>query len=584
VQLKGENIKASPFAVTVKPANPDASKSTAAGDGIAHADTDKPAQFVVTTRDRFGNECIEGGFKVTATLAGKGDIEGQSITATVADQNNGKYNATYQPKKAGAYVLSVSLNGAHIKDSPFNVKVEPGKATAGNTVASGDGLKRVVAGETGHFTVQTKDANNNNLTKGGDAIAGKLSGAANDVAVTVKDNSNGTYAGSYVPKIAGDYKLDVTYAGALDSGRAVQGAGRAGGAERGQHRSARRRHQGGQHRRAGQVQDSDQGRVWQQLRQRRRRHQGRRERSEQREGHRQRQGQQGRHVRRRLPAQGLGRLLARRHAGRCAHQGRAVQGQGRSGQGGRWQHRRRGQRPQAGRRRRDGQVCRHDQGPQRQRAACRRQQHQRDVQERQGERGGRRQGQQERHLRRLVRAQGGRRVQAHRQPGGRRHQGLALHGAGRAGSAERRQHRGARRRHQGGQHRRAGQVQGADEGRVWQQLRRGRRANQGRSPLARTARRSPATSRTTRTAPTTSTTSQRARATSRSTSRSATRTSRTRRSRSRSIRARRSLATRSPRATASSRSSPARPASSTSRRRTTTATCCWWAATTSTRR
>jgi hypothetical protein len=214
VQLKGENIKASPFAVTVKPANPDASKSTAAGDGIAHADTDKPAQFVVTTRDRFGNECIEGGFKVTATLAGKGDIEGQSITATVADQNNGKYNATYQPKKAGAYVLSVSLNGAHIKDSPFNVKVEPGKATAGNTVASGDGLKRVVAGETGHFTVQTKDANNNNLTKGGDAIAGKLSGAANDVAVTVKDNSNGTYAGSYVPKIAGDYKLDVTYAGA----------------------------------------------------------------------------------------------------------------------------------------------------------------------------------------------------------------------------------------------------------------------------------------------------------------------------------------------------------------------------------
>ena len=74
-------------------------------------------------------------------------------------------------------------------------------------------MKKVVAGETGKFEVQTKDANNNNLTKGGDAIAGKLAGAASDVAVTVKDNSNGTYSGTYVPKVAGDYTLDVTYAG-----------------------------------------------------------------------------------------------------------------------------------------------------------------------------------------------------------------------------------------------------------------------------------------------------------------------------------------------------------------------------------
>ena len=58
VLLKSDNIKSSPFAVTVLPANPDASKSTAEGDGIKTANTDAPASFVVTTRDRFDNKCM----------------------------------------------------------------------------------------------------------------------------------------------------------------------------------------------------------------------------------------------------------------------------------------------------------------------------------------------------------------------------------------------------------------------------------------------------------------------------------------------------------------------------------------------
>jgi hypothetical protein len=84
VLLKTDNIKDSPFAITVKPANPDASKTTAEGAGIASADTDAPATFKVVTRDRFGNECIEGGFKVVAGLVGKGDVDGQKVCHTLA--------------------------------------------------------------------------------------------------------------------------------------------------------------------------------------------------------------------------------------------------------------------------------------------------------------------------------------------------------------------------------------------------------------------------------------------------------------------------------------------------------------------
>jgi hypothetical protein len=58
VQLKGVNIKGSPYAITVLPANPDAAHTAAEGAGIAKADTDSPATFTVITRDRFNNNCM----------------------------------------------------------------------------------------------------------------------------------------------------------------------------------------------------------------------------------------------------------------------------------------------------------------------------------------------------------------------------------------------------------------------------------------------------------------------------------------------------------------------------------------------
>jgi filamin len=88
------------------------------------------------------------------------------------------------------------------------VRVEPGKAVAGTTVAEGEGLSKVVAGETGEFVVTTKDANGNVLEKGGNNINAALSGTA-DITVDVKDNDNGTYNASYVPTKVGDYTLNV---------------------------------------------------------------------------------------------------------------------------------------------------------------------------------------------------------------------------------------------------------------------------------------------------------------------------------------------------------------------------------------
>jgi hypothetical protein len=88
---------------------------------------------------------------------------------------------------------------------------------AGNSEASGDGLKQVVAGETGKFQVQTKDSNKNLCDFGGNAVAGKISGPA-EYTASVTDNNNGTYDGSYVPTVAGKYKAAISVDGGAVGG------------------------------------------------------------------------------------------------------------------------------------------------------------------------------------------------------------------------------------------------------------------------------------------------------------------------------------------------------------------------------
>jgi hypothetical protein len=79
--------------------------------------------------------------------------------------------------------------------------------------------------------VTTKDHNGNVLHVGGNNINATFKGAKRRLSpVDVKDNNNGTYDASYVPKVVGEYTLAVNLAsdGIKDSPFKVQGhSGRA---------------------------------------------------------------------------------------------------------------------------------------------------------------------------------------------------------------------------------------------------------------------------------------------------------------------------------------------------------------------
>jgi filamin len=182
----------------------------AEGDGLKRVVAGETGKFKVTTKDANGNVLLVGGNKISANLAGP-----EKLTANVVDNNNGTYDASYVPKIVGNYTLDVKLDSNSIHGSPFKVEVVPAAPHAGNTEASGDGIKHGNTDTPAKFKIQTKDAFGNKCVTGGAPIDVSVRGPHHEIVhANVKDNKDGTYDVDYLPKGSGDFVVDVTLGGA----------------------------------------------------------------------------------------------------------------------------------------------------------------------------------------------------------------------------------------------------------------------------------------------------------------------------------------------------------------------------------
>ena len=102
-----------------------AANTTATGPGITTANPGRKATFTITSRDSQNVQRKLGGDVFEVKL--KPDVVGGEIKVKLKDQKDGTYLAEYSVDKklCGKLTLSVFLRGAHIKDSPFSVLVEP---------------------------------------------------------------------------------------------------------------------------------------------------------------------------------------------------------------------------------------------------------------------------------------------------------------------------------------------------------------------------------------------------------------------------------------------------------------------------
>ena len=201
----------------------DGRQSVAAGNGLSGGVAGVTAVISVRCRDARNEPQTKGGDVVLVSITPEG---GPTTDAHVVDNTDGTYTCTYVPTVASANCrVKVTVNGTHVVGSPFPAQVAPGRTHALASEVFGHGLNDGVAGQSNHFTIQTKDPFGNRC------VASE--GSPDDFVVTVKplsallaeydsflrkyevqpvltDNGDGTHAVEYTVDYAGFYAVDVT--------------------------------------------------------------------------------------------------------------------------------------------------------------------------------------------------------------------------------------------------------------------------------------------------------------------------------------------------------------------------------------
>ncbi|KAK2181352.1 hypothetical protein NP493_403g08005 [Ridgeia piscesae] len=98
--------------------------SVAAGSGLKRVLRGKTALFTIHAKDHHGELRMVGGDPVEVVVQSP---EGALYRADVLDRQNGTYSVSYRPQTEGNHVVSVTIRGKHVHDSPFTVLVGCGR-------------------------------------------------------------------------------------------------------------------------------------------------------------------------------------------------------------------------------------------------------------------------------------------------------------------------------------------------------------------------------------------------------------------------------------------------------------------------
>ena len=245
---QASHIVGSPFVTAIIPGSSDYPYTTAYGPGLLTPVAGIAAKFTIQAKDLFGNNKTSEGRDTASThLDGYDsfsvDLTGPNseyLSVTPKYIGGGAYSCEYIPSQSGPYRIDIVLAGTHIycgagsqkSCSPFKVHVQPGLTTHETSVATGIGLTDVVAGEIAQFTIQAKDAYDNNKTSGGEqdrfTVELILDTSANSIVrgpnTTIEDavyrgkvqdfnDGTGRYLVTYTAYRQGKYTLKVQYDG-----------------------------------------------------------------------------------------------------------------------------------------------------------------------------------------------------------------------------------------------------------------------------------------------------------------------------------------------------------------------------------
>ena len=200
VKFYEKPIAGSPFKIEVVPPA-DASQCRAYGPAL-HPNS---LHIAGTPLDLFVDTKKAGTGELQVVVKGPDDTRPKVYQAN----ENGIHSLKFDVPDPGKYYVYVWWSQTPIPGVPFRVKVHPGPIAA-NVIAHGPGLEPTVkVGESGEFTIETKNAGIGTLTVRVHGVKGKFKIEANP-----KSESNPrTLHAHYDPKEGGDYILAVRWSG-----------------------------------------------------------------------------------------------------------------------------------------------------------------------------------------------------------------------------------------------------------------------------------------------------------------------------------------------------------------------------------
>lgn len=197
VYFADDSIPKSPFVVNIS----DPTKVKITGSGIKGAEASEEEVPIVSFVDPLE-------WAVDCTEAGPGNLEaclytpdGEAKAVEVKPTEEDVYQLKFSPEKAGNYRLDVKYSGNEVKQSPFNFAL----ADASKVKVTGAGLDGGKVNDTLVIEVDTTEA-------GSGGLALSLTGPS-QCEIDCDDHGDGTATLTFSPNSAGEYKLDVKFAG-----------------------------------------------------------------------------------------------------------------------------------------------------------------------------------------------------------------------------------------------------------------------------------------------------------------------------------------------------------------------------------
>jgi serine/threonine protein kinase len=197
VELNGEPVSGSPFAISIESGEPDPSQTTTT---IPPAIAGEPTTITITVRDQRGNPLPGRVDGLSVVVSGANTAEPE-----LKESLGGVYSAVYVPTVVGTDQVAIVVSGEEIPGSPFDTNVEAGEMDPEETVLEVPAAG--VVGEPVELVVTTFDGYGNALQTGGARVELIVTGANDGVATDVNDRGDGTYSLTYTPKRNGEDQL-----------------------------------------------------------------------------------------------------------------------------------------------------------------------------------------------------------------------------------------------------------------------------------------------------------------------------------------------------------------------------------------